>query len=254
VSERALSFGSAANAYHRFRPGYPDELVDLVVAHADGEVKRALEIGAGTGKATTLFAARGIEVLAVEPDQGMRAVLAAETRDLPVQVLASTLETVDLEAVGQVDLVFAAAALHWTDAETRWRRIAAVLRSGGVAAFFGGPTDLADPALAQTVDRIEVETFGGNRHISRPDEDEGGLEWPGSDLVREPEFTDVAQRVLPRRVNRPTDDFVSHLATVSQYLVQPADRRATALARIRAALPDRVDVIHDVTVHLARRV
>jgi hypothetical protein len=48
--ERALTFGSAASAYERFRPGYPDELVDEVLAYAGGPLHAALEIGAGTGK------------------------------------------------------------------------------------------------------------------------------------------------------------------------------------------------------------
>lgn len=32
--ERALSLGSAAPAYERFRPGYPDELADQVLTYA----------------------------------------------------------------------------------------------------------------------------------------------------------------------------------------------------------------------------
>src|SRR5690242_3254327 len=91
---RAQSFGAAARDYHRFRPGYPPELADLVLAHADGPVVRALEIGAGTGKATRLFAERGVHVTAVEPDAGMRQVLEAETHGLPVMVRPGTFEDV----------------------------------------------------------------------------------------------------------------------------------------------------------------
>ncbi|CAI9418721.1 class I SAM-dependent methyltransferase [Nocardioides sp. T2.26MG-1] len=124
MTERALSFGAAAGDYHRYRAGYPDELVDVVLGHATGPVRRAVEVGAGTGKATTLFARRRIEVVAVEPDAGMRAVLTEETRDLPVEVVAGTWETVDLAGVAPVDLCFAAASFHWTDPATRWQRVA----------------------------------------------------------------------------------------------------------------------------------
>ena len=54
--ERALSFGAVASAYERYRPGYPDELVDEVLAYAGRPVRTALEVGAGTGKATRAFA------------------------------------------------------------------------------------------------------------------------------------------------------------------------------------------------------
>jgi len=60
MTKRALSFGSVASAYERFRLGYPDELVDEVLDYAAGRVRTALEIGAGTGKVIRAFAARGI--------------------------------------------------------------------------------------------------------------------------------------------------------------------------------------------------
>ena len=115
MSERATVFGVDAEAYDRFRPGYPDEIVDLVVSHADGPVTRALEVGAGTGKASVVFAARGIEVIAVEPDRRMSSVLGAAAGGLPItdrrlfiRGARSWLRSV------VVDLLFAAAAFHWT--------------------------------------------------------------------------------------------------------------------------------------------
>lgn len=63
---RRLSFGSVAEQYDRIRPSYPEQLVDDVIAYAgDGltAAGRALEVGAGTGKATLQFAARGLRAL-----------------------------------------------------------------------------------------------------------------------------------------------------------------------------------------------
>src|SRR3954454_8565176 len=75
MSGRALSFGARAEAYERFRPGYPVALFDLVMTYAGRPVRTALEIGAGTGKATRLFAGRGVTVTATEPDAAMLAEL-----------------------------------------------------------------------------------------------------------------------------------------------------------------------------------
>jgi len=71
-----LSFGSVAELYERYRLDYPGEIVDAVVRHAGRPVRSALEVGAGTGKATRLFASRGIEVTALEPNAAMARVLA----------------------------------------------------------------------------------------------------------------------------------------------------------------------------------
>ena len=69
MTERALSFGAGAADYERYRPGYPDRLVDTIRAYAGRPLRTALEIGAGTGKATRVFAAAGIDVLATDPDE-----------------------------------------------------------------------------------------------------------------------------------------------------------------------------------------
>jgi hypothetical protein len=70
--ERRLAFGLAAEQYDLIRPGYPAPLVDAVLAHCGGPGITALEAGAGTGKATRAFAARGLRITAVEPDRHPR--------------------------------------------------------------------------------------------------------------------------------------------------------------------------------------
>ena len=87
---RGLTFGSVAERYERYRPGYPAEVLDLLVGN--GSVSSAIEIGAGTGKATRLVAGSGISVTAVEPDPQMCAVLTRTTAGLPVTVVTSRLE------------------------------------------------------------------------------------------------------------------------------------------------------------------
>lgn len=73
--EQRLAFGQVAQVYDRVRPSYPPVVIDAVLDFAgvryDG---RILEVGAGTGKATTLLADRGLAVLALEPDPAMAAV------------------------------------------------------------------------------------------------------------------------------------------------------------------------------------
>src|SRR5262245_55953627 len=146
VVERALSFGSVASAYEEFRLGYPDDLVDQVLAYAGRPVRTALEIGAGTGKATRVFAARGIAVTATDPDPAM---LAELRRHVTGHVVTVRSAFEDLPAKPVHDLVFAAASLHWTDPPGRWARIAGMLRPDGVFASFGGQTHLADVEVAE---------------------------------------------------------------------------------------------------------
>src|SRR4051794_26389069 len=129
MTERALSFGPVAAAYERFRLGYPDELVDEVLEYAGRPVRTAVEIGAGTGKATRAFARRGVTVTATDPDPAMLTELRRHVPDNVVTVRAAFEE---LPLTTAYDLVFAAASLHWTDPQQRWPRVAAMLGPEGV--------------------------------------------------------------------------------------------------------------------------
>jgi SAM-dependent methyltransferase len=215
-------------------------------------VVTALEIGAGTGKATRAFAARAVAVTATDPDPEMLAELSRQVPDT-VTIVRSSLEELDL--TGPFDLVYAAAALHWTDPATRWTRVAALLPRGGTFASFGGPTGVADPALEEQIRAVRLP-YVPDENVPSPDgsSPDAPMQWPGSELEASPLFTDVEQTVLVRRLEMPADDYVAHIGTVSAYLVLPPARRTEVLRLIREVLPDPVDVAADLTLHLARRV
>jgi SAM-dependent methyltransferase len=248
---RALSFGAAAEAYERFRPGYPAELFDMVMTYAGQPVKTALEIGAGTGKATRLFARRGVMVTATEPDEAM---LSELRKHVPASVKTVRAAFEDLRPGTRYGLVYAAAALHWTDPEGRWPRMAALLEPGGVFASFGGSARPADPAVEEAV-REARAPFLDSDEVPSPDGTPPGedMRWPGTELQRSEWFTDVQQSVLERRVTMSSQDYVGHLSTVSAYLELPVSDQEQVYSRILRVLPERVEVAADITVHLARR-
>jgi len=251
MSDRALSFGAISEAYERFRPGYPVELFDKVMTYADRPVRTALEIGAGTGKATRLFAQRGITVTATEPDGAM---LAELRKHVPATVKTVQAAFEDLQPGESYGLVYAAAALHWTDPEGRWSRMAALLEPGGVVASFGGPVQLADPAVAEAVHAARAP-FLESDDIPSPDGTpaENDMQWPGTELQRSEWFADVQQSVIERRLTMSARDYVGHLSTISAYLELPTSEQEQVYSRIRQVVPATVELAADIIVHLARR-
>ena len=135
----ARSFDRAADAYERTRPDYPDALLELVPVPADATV---LDLGAGTGKLTRVLAPRYRQVIAVEPLDGMRAIL--ETVVPEVESRAGQAEAIPL-ADASVDAVFAAQAFHWFANEAAVAEIARVLRPGGVLALVWNDGDDGRP-------------------------------------------------------------------------------------------------------------
>lgn len=241
---RGLSFGSIAAQYERYRLDYPDEVVDAVQRYAGRPRSRALEVGAGTGKASRLFAGRGIHVTALEPDAEMAEVLRRTCRGLPVAPMVTAFEK--FETAERFDLVFAAAAWHWTDPATRWARAVQLLVPGGVLALFGIPAELADPVLAAKVNEIEKQVLA--------DDDPAVIHpWSIEEMIAADGFTDVTQLELARVVTTTSADVVGRHATVSAYLMLSPKARAEALARIKAVLPDEVDINATVRLSVARR-
>jgi SAM-dependent methyltransferase len=251
MSGRALSFGMMAEAYERFRPGYPVELFDMVMAYAGHPVRTTLEIGAGTGKATRLFAHRGVTVTATEPDGAM---LAELRKHVPANIRTVQAAFEDLRPGETYGLVYAAAALHWTNPEGRWSRMAALLEPGGVFASFGGPVQLADPAVEEAV-RAARAPFLESDEVPSPDGTPPGqaMQWPGTELQRSEWFTGVQQFVIEQRLTMSARDYVGHLSTVSAYLVLPTLEHDQVFSQIMRVLPETVEIAADITVHLARR-
>jgi SAM-dependent methyltransferase len=248
---RALSFGSVAEAYERFRTGYPVELLDLVLAYAGEPIGTALEIGAGTGKATRLFVQGGIAVTATEPDAAM---LAELRKHLPADVTTVQAAFEDLPLDSSYDLVYSAAALHWTNPEGRWDRMAALVRPGGVFASFGVPIQLADPALQEAA-RAARAPYLEEDGVPSPDGTTADrpMQWPGTELQRSEWFTDVQQSVIDRRVTMSAQDYIGQLSTVSAYVMLQPAARDEVFRRTLQALPETVELDAQIHVHLARR-
>ncbi|GAA2813998.1 class I SAM-dependent methyltransferase [Kitasatospora sp. CM 4170] len=161
--ELAGSFGSVASEYDRARPTYPEELFDELERLAGRPLKgaRVLDVGAGTGIATRLLAARGAAVVAVEPSDGMGAQFLASSPGLPlVRGSGDELPFHDDSA----DLVTYAQAFHWTRAERSIPEAIRVLRPGGALATFWNVKDSGVPWVRAMGERLAAalpETYHG---------------------------------------------------------------------------------------------
>jgi len=220
----AAGFGQAAAAYERSRPSYPAAIVDAVVAHAGlGAGRRVLDLAAGTGKLTRLLAGTGAEVVAVEPVEAMRAVLAAALPD--VDVLDGTAESIPL-ADGAVDAVTVAQAFHWFDQPAALAEAARVLRPGGALALLWNQRD---------TDVDWVRAFGDllvDGDLDRPYEWYYGVDYAS---VVDAAGTFGPVEVVTERWSQPVDAelVVERAASVSVVGALPDDERAVVLERVR---------------------
>jgi SAM-dependent methyltransferase len=135
-SPYARSFGARAQIYDRYRPRYPAAAIDFVL---DGRApQRILDLGAGTGLLTRDLIGRAPEVLAVEPDDDMRAVLATTVPE--AEALAGSAERIPVPDAS-IDAVLVGQAFHWFARPAADRELARVLRPGGVVGLVWNFTD-----------------------------------------------------------------------------------------------------------------
>jgi SAM-dependent methyltransferase len=133
-------FTDRVDDYVRYRPGYPPQVVDLLVRECGlGAGCVVADLGSGTGILSKMLLDAGAEVVAIEPNAAMRAAaeraLGTEARFRSVDGSA---ESTGL-AAKSVDLVTAAQAFHWFDPPRARAEMARILRRerarGGCAAL-----------------------------------------------------------------------------------------------------------------------
>lgn len=148
--QRNVVFGDDPQTYEAFRPDYPAEALSHLLSLTG--ITRALEVGAGTGKATADIARAGVEVVCIEPSPEMAAIL--DAKSLPgVSVEVSTFE--DWEGEGrEVDLIYAAQAWHWVERPAGYEKALRLLRPGGVLALLWNIPGDRYPGLRDVYQRL----------------------------------------------------------------------------------------------------
>jgi SAM-dependent methyltransferase len=234
MRERRLVFGEVAELYDSVRPSYPDELVDDVLAFADaGQGDPALEVGAGTGKATVLFAARGLDLTCLEPSANMAAVLRQAAPNTRIE--ETGFEGFSAPA-DSYKLVFSAQAWHWVDPAIRLAKAHELLKPDGGLALFFNRDEVAPGPLLEELDevyaRLGTEANGPSAQADRLRElNEIASEISNSDL-----FTDGAEREYPWQRTYPTDHYVQLLATYSNHLLVEEELRERLLSAVAEAI------------------
>jgi SAM-dependent methyltransferase len=247
--EQALVFGEVADQYDAARPSYPDGLFDTVIEYGGLQADNAaLEIGAGTGKATTGFVARGLAVHALEPSGEMARVLRAKG----VTVEETTFEEWPVRP-GAFRLVFAAQAWHWVRGSDRYDKVARALAPGGTIALFWN-VGRAHPEPFKTDNDAAYERLAPELT------DSVGDRWTPEVLVGDSAacglFEPMVERTVRWQTSYTSSEWMRLLGTHSGHRMLPDDVRTRLHTEIGALINTHgglLPVVYDTRVYLATR-
>ncbi len=246
MTRRARSFERGASAYDRLRPEFPEPMFDDLVRAAGDRLDAAvLEIGAGTGRATLPLARRGARIQVIEPSADMLRVLAQRLADERlqerVQLRRATFEELSPQD-GPFGVVVAAQSFHWADPQTRWRRLAGLLGSDGLAFLCWNGWRLRPDA--HDLDAVrELYQRHGPDLVPDIDDERSLTGWAQTEMAAEPLLEEANATHYSWDWTLPVDDYLALLSTTSQYAVAEPPVRDLLFEGLRGVLgnPVRLD-------------
>lgn len=233
-SKRALVFGEVAELYDRARPSYPQALVDDVLAAIpDAANARVLEVGAGTGQATTLFAPHVGALIALEPDPAMATIAERHTASMDhVSVVVDGFEEW-VTALPPFDAILAAHCWHWVDPRIAYAKARALLQPEGVlAAFWNVPNlevsplyGLINDAYREHAPTLEDKTQSTRRSYR-------------DTFARHPGFRMTEQREYDWDQVYTSAEYTDMLCTHTDHHLLPDDQREALIGAVARVIDD----------------
>jgi ubiquinone/menaquinone biosynthesis C-methylase UbiE len=135
IPANVARFSGLADVYDRYRPSPPAVMVDILTQMAQVQRPRlVVDLGAGTGLSTRIWAGRADRVIGIEPNPDMRLQAVKAT---PAEAGISYQEGASTQTHlpdGCADVVTCCQALHWMDPPPTFAEVARLLRPGGLFA------------------------------------------------------------------------------------------------------------------------
>jgi SAM-dependent methyltransferase len=251
VTDLAGSFGGVAEAYERGRPRYEPHVIAAIGELAGGP--RILDVGAGTGRLSAPLLQAGYDVVAVEPLDEMRAILAGHIG--PERALDGRAEALPLDDAS-VDGAVSSDAWHWFDGARAADELARVVRPGG-----GAVVSTTYPAWATADDDAPhwwLDLRAVHAALPKGDHPAFARGWRRPDSFdAHPAFHEVQMRSVPFVHHTDREGIVAHWASMSFVASLPDEQRAELLGELDAMLArrgvDEIDIPYRAELWITRR-
>jgi len=245
--ENRVHFDEIVVNYDRVRWDYPQQMFDDIFRYSGlDKGKQAIEIGAGTGKATAPVLNAGYDVTAVELGANMTEFMLEKFKGYKnFNVITAAFENVALTE-GIYDLAYAASAFHWVDAGIGCPKVFRLLKPGGTFALLRNNNYTADgEALYEEIQAAYEKHYFSYytpkerpvRHSNKDLMEPFGIrEGFGFEDLSAYGFGDIFLKFYDKTLTYSADDYVAFMDTMSPIRKLPEENRAALYSEVKQAI------------------
>ena len=245
--ENRVHFDEIVVNYDKVRWNYPQQMFEDIFEYSDaGKGKKAIEIGAGTGKATTPVLDAGYNVTAVELGVNMAKYISEKHKEYKnFNVIVDAFEDVTLTE-GIYDLIYAASAFHWIDAEIGCPKVFRLLKPGGTFALLRNDNYTADgEALYEEIQAVYEKYYfsyytsnerlvrHSNKDLMKPNGIKQGFGFEDLSIYG---FSDIVLKFYDKTLTYSADDYIAFMDTMSPNRKLPEENRMALYSEIKEAI------------------
>lgn len=250
-----MTFNDDVKNYDRYRPDYPYKLFQDIIDYSINPIESVLEIGAGTGQATSPFADLETNITAIDIGENMVNYLSEKFNNYSnINFICSSFENFNCDSKN-FDLVYSATAFHWLDENYALPKIKSILNENGVIALFWN-----HPFVGRSNDKLHCEIrkvynkYRPNDRAPREFSDEDTEKY--ASLLSKFDFKNVKAKLYRRERHFNADEYIGLLNTYSDHRLLPSDIKAEFENEIYQAIIDNGDeiIIYDtIDLYLGRK-
>lgn len=255
------TFDKVADTYEKLRPGYVEELYQMLFDYIPiNEKSNVVEVGSGGGQATAPVIKTGCRLTAVEYGKQFCELLKDKFKQYEnLSVITGRFEETRFED-NAFDLVFSASAFHWVPEKTGYEKVFSMLKKGGAFARFANHPyrDKGNPALSKEIDELYDEyynAFYNKKHETLKEYTKEQAKERAM-IAKKYGFTDIRYALFNRERTFSAKEYVELLGTYSDHIAIEENIRKTFFLEIEKAINNHsgtITIYDTIDLQLARK-
>ena len=255
------TFDTVASTYEKFRPGYTDELYQMIFDYITlNESCYAIEVGIGGGQATLPILKTGCNLTAVEYGEQFSKLCMEKFKEYQnFSVVTNKFENTDFSD-NTYDLVYSASAFHWVPEDIGYAKVFSMLKSGGAFARFANHPyrDKGNLPLSEEMDRIYgayyYKYYNKRQKTLTEYSDKEAMQ--RASIAKKYGFVDIKYALFHRTRTFSANEYRTLLGTYSDHIAMEESIREEFFSKIEEAINDHggsITVYDTIDLQLARK-